>query len=216
VRFGGQTKGKHPAMNRLLLGSILVGIHSYATLDMPDASGTPLSGKEKTASIEYLTPTDESRDIRTTNIDLGYLLTRVEKVNLSICACLTATYATGNITQLDGSLESGTLKTVRYDNSAFGLGPGLLASFTLWRISMFSIHLNGRGNFLVYNKKFPAGGEHYNFMWRGGPSLEYEIGKSKVIGVGYHWAHVSNGQGVGAQNPSYDAAGVIVTFNGFF
>ncbi len=203
-------------MKKALLMSTLVSVIICALSNIPEASGVSSNSNKKTVIIEYLTPTEKSRDIRTLNMGLCYLLTEIEKVNLPIYAGLTVTYATGNITQLEGSLESGTFREVRYDNSAFGLGPGLLANFRLWDSNKFSIHLAGSGSFIVYNKEFPAGGDHYNFMWRGGPFLKYEIGKSKAIDMGYLWAHVSNGQGIGAQNPSYDAGGIMLRFTGFF
>ena len=53
-------------------------------------------------------------------------------------------------------------------------------------------------------------------MWRAGPLLEYKVGSSKRLGLGYQWAHISNGQGLATQNPSYDARGAAVTFAGLF
>ncbi len=132
--------------------AIVLALFSLTAVTISDASSMSFS-------VEYLAPTEESRDIKTTNIDLNFLLSEVEKVNLSIYWGLTATYATGSITQLEGSLAAGTLREVRHDNSAVGLGPGLLANFRLWSGNKFSIHLNGSGNFIVYNKEFPAGGE---------------------------------------------------------
>jgi hypothetical protein len=195
--------------------AIILSLFSFTLVNISDASVVPLNSDKKIVSIQYLAPTEESRDIKTINIDFNYLLTQVKKVSLSIYLGLTATYATGSITQLEGSIEAGTLREAHYDNSAFGLAPGLLASFQLWSRNNFSIHLNGSGSFVVYNKEFPAGGDFYNFMWRVGPSLEYDIGKSKVLGIGYQWAHISNGQGVGPQNPSYNAWGIILRFTGF-
>jgi len=180
-------------------------------------SAAPFSiSDRKMVSIEYLTPTENDRDIRTTNIDVYYYLNDVEHINLSISWGLAVTYASGNITQLEGSIAGGNLREVRYENSAVGIGPGLLASFQLWSNEKFSFHLNGSGNFIVYNRRFPAGGDYYNFMWRGGPSFKYNIDNSKAVDIGYHWAHVSNGQGVGPKNPSYEAKGVILRFVGFF
>ncbi len=169
-----------------------------------------------TISLQYMTPTEEDRDIRTTNIDLHFYLADVEQLNLLINWGFIATYATGNITQLEGSLAEGNLTEVQHENSAFGIGPGILLDFRLGGTDKWSFHLQGLGNFIVYNKRFPAGGDYYNFMWRGGPSFKYKIDSSKAVDIGYHWAHISNGQGESAKNPSYEAKGFILRFVGFF
>lgn len=195
---------------------IILSLFFFAIVNVSIASEMPLSSSTKIITIEYLTPTKNNRDISASNVDINYLIAKADKVNLKIYFGLVATYASGSITQLEGSIEAGNLREVNFDNSAFGLGPGLLASFQLWSSNRFSFYLNGSGNFIVYNKKFPAGGDYYNFMWRAGPSFEYQVGNSNAIGVGYNWAHVSNGQGVDKQNPSYDAKGIMLKFTGFF
>ncbi len=167
-------------------------------------------------SMTYFYPIEESRNIRTANINAFYPFHEFEKINLSLYAVMTATYATGDITQLEGELEEGTLREVNFENSAFGIGPGLSVDMGLLRVSKLSFHLNGTGSFILYNNEFPAGGDYYNFMWRGGPKIEFDFGRSRAIGLLFQWMHVSNGQGVGSQNPSYDAEGVALQFTGFF
>jgi len=121
---------------------------------------------KETIGIEYLSPTESDREIRTRNIEIHYPLNEVKSLNLSTYWGLIATYANGHIIQLEGSIAQGNLREVRYENSAFGIGPGLLASFQLWNNDKYAIHFNASGNFIVYNKRFPAGGDYYNFMWR--------------------------------------------------
>ena len=203
-------------MKKTLPISPLVSVVICILINLSEAIAVSQNSNEKTVSIEYLTPTEKSRDIRTINVNYGFFLTEVDKLNLPIYVGFTATYATGNITQLEGSLESGTLREVHYDNSAFGLGPVLWNNIRLGGNNRLSISLDGSGGLIVYHKEFPAGGAHYNFMWRGGPALRYDIDKSKSLDVGYLWAHVSNGQGIGAQNPSYNAGGITLRFTGFF
>ena len=166
--------------------------------------------------IEYLDSTKDDRDIETVNLDLNYYLFSVAKSKLAIYLDIVATYATGSIRQLEGDLQAGTLKEVEYDNSAFGFGPGLLVDFHIYENNKLSISLEASGNFVVYNKRFPTGGDYYNYMWRGGPSIGYELGSSTSISVAYLRAHISNGQGLGAQNPGYNAHGVALRFAGFF
>jgi len=195
---------------------VVVSLMACTMVTVSTASEISSNKGKRIISIEYLDPIKDDRDIKTINVDVNYLISNAEKLNLSIYFGLAGTYVTGSIIQLEGDLSAGTLRDVQYDNSAVGLGPGLLASFRLFDRNKLSIHLNGSGHILVYNKEFPAGGDYYNFMWRGGPVLEYKIGQSKSIGVSYHWAHVSNGQGVAPRNPSYEAQGLGVRFTGFF
>lgn len=164
--------------------------------------------------VDYFYPTSDSRDIRTINLNGYYPIKNLTAINLSFHGGVTATWAKGDIRQLEGELSEGTLREVTYENNAVGIGPVILADLQLWSDNKFSIHIEGSGGILFYDKEFPAGGDHYNFMWRGGPALHFTIAKGRSIGLGYQWMHVSNGQGFGSKNPSYDAQGVSlqVTF----
>jgi lipid A 3-O-deacylase len=163
--------------------------------------------------IEYLYPTEESRDIQTINLNVYRRIGEFRPAKLAFYAGITATYASGDITQLEGELDQGTLREVNYKNEAAGIGPGLLADLCFLNLGSFSFHFAGSGSFLLYDKQFPAGGDRYNFMWRGGAFLHYAIGNNQELGLGYLWMHVSNGQGMGPHNPSYDAQGMNLTFS---
>ncbi len=167
-------------------------------------------------STEYLHPSSADRDIRTTNLNAYARIRGLSSDILSVCAGFTATYAVGDITQLEGEIELGTLREVNYDTRAGGLGPGLLVDLRLWRSRRLSAHLSGSGSLIVYSRDFPAGGDKYNFMWRGGPALRYHIGNGRRVGLGYQWMHVSNGQGVGSRNPSYEAQGFALQYTTSF
>jgi lipid A 3-O-deacylase len=163
--------------------------------------------------IEYLYPTEESRDIQTINLNVYRRIGEFRPVRLTIHAGITATYASGDITQLEGELDQGTLREVNYENEAAGIGPSLLADLCFFNLGSFSFHFAGIGSILLYDKQFPAGGDRYNFMWRGGVFMHCAIGKNQEVGLGYLWMHVSNGQGMGSHNPSYDAQGMNLTFS---
>jgi len=166
--------------------------------------------------VEYLIPTDTDRNIKTININGYFLLFEIDNLNMRFYTGVTGSYATGEITQLEGELEEGTLREVNFNNTAFGIGPSLLVDVGFFYIQNFSFHLNGSGSFVFYNKDFPAGGDRYNFMWRAGPVIEYKLNDDQKIGISYQWAHVSNGQGFGPQNPSYDAQGPGIFLSGSF
>lgn len=187
----------------------------------------PLHAQEKTGGLtnignkapfitglEYLKPIDDDRQLNTSNIDLYYRIKTIE--SFYIYTGFTATRVTGEITQLTGSLQAGTLRQVTHESSARGIGPGILAKVDLFRMEKFSGALDVGGAFIVYDRDFPVGGTRYNFMWRIGPSLSYTIGKSSAIGVHYRWSHVSNGKDISSRNPSYDARGIGMYFSHIF
>jgi len=163
-------------------------------------------------SIEYYYPVEADRNIKTVNINTFIPFAEIKSINTVFHYGLTGTYATGDITQLEGSLANGTLREVNYDTKAFGIGPGILADVGVFNMGDLSLHLSGSGSIIFYDRDFPAGGDQYNFMWRGGPGLAYAIEQDQTIGIVYNWMHVSNGQGMGDQNPSYNAEGVTLLF----
>jgi hypothetical protein len=199
----------------VLIWTLLFGIWSIfgcntaaGEVGVPEKSDTPVL-----FSVAYLWPVDEDRDIRTINLNGYYPVKEFSAVELSFYAGLTATYATGDITQLEGELPEGSLRDVNYSSDGVGIGPGILADLGFWRAEDFSFRLDAGVNFVLYNQDFPAGGDRYNFLWRAGPVVEYRFGKGQHIGFGWLWMHVSNGQGSGAQNPAYDAQGLSMQFS---
>ena len=158
---------------------------------------------------EYFFPTEEDRNIRTANWSAYFPIESLKTGNLSTYAGITATYAYGDITQLEGDFNQGTLREVNYENEAFGIGPGILADLRIWRTAGFSLHVDASGSLIFYNEDFPAGGERYNFMWRAGPGIKL----GRHLGITYQWMHVSNGQGLGPKNPSYDAQGITLQYS---
>lgn len=179
------------------------------------ASENPSGDRRKIISGEYLGPTDRSRDIKTVVAEFGYAISEIEEINLSFHFDITGNYATGSITQLEGRVEDGTFREVRIENSAFGLGFGLLANLRFFKSKALSVSIVGIGNFIIHDRDFPAGGDRHNFMWRVGPTAEYAIDDSRSLGVSYHRTHISNGRGFRPQNPSYDAHGIALLFIGF-
>lgn len=192
---------------------VVVLITSFATnLAAQDNSQ---ESKEIYYGIEYLGSVEADRNIDTYNVDMYYPIKAFNQLNLSVYAGATITSANGDITQLEGELDEGTFREVNYENSATGIGPGLLIDWKYPISQRLFLHVEGIGNLLFYNEKFPAGGNHFNFMWRAGPSVQYDFG-STAVGLGYHWLHVSNGRGKGPKNPTYDAEGAFLRFSSSF
>lgn len=158
--------------------------------------------------IEYLAPLEASRDIDTLNVNALYNVKTFEVIGLSLSAGGTVTYAKGDITQTEGELSEGTLREVTYDTEAVGIGPVVLADLRLWRFDGLSLQVDASAGVIAYDRDFPAGGDRYNFMWRVGPVLQFTVDTGMLACIGWLWMHVSNGQGTGPQNPSYDAGGL--------
>jgi len=197
---------------------IIILVVFYTQLYASDSSASDISAisDKSIFNIEYLTPTEDDRNIDTLNIDINMLLTRFKMIDLSFYYGITATYVTGSITQLEGNINQGTLREASFDNSAYGIGPGLSTSLRLFDSNKIALLINLSGNLIVYNERFPAGGEYYNLMWRGGAVIEYKLDPTKSIGLSHQWTHVSNGQGATSENPSYEASGFGLRFMGIF
>jgi lipid A 3-O-deacylase len=187
-----------------------------ASVKPATASEETSNSRKITASVEYLSPTEDDRNIESVNIDINTLVSEIDKLNLSIYAGIAITYATGDITQLEEDINQGTLREVKYKNSAFGAGPGILLSFRLIEINKLSFNLIGSGHFILYTERFPAGGDYYNFLWRGGPMFEYKLEKNRSIGFSYQSSHASNGQCLCPENPSYEGSGFALRYTGWF
>ncbi|WP_020409584.1 hypothetical protein [Hahella ganghwensis] len=166
--------------------------------------------------FEYLSPVDRDRNIDTYIFDVFYPVAEISPINLRVTALASFAHATGDITQIEGEYSKGTMRDVNYKNSAFALGPGVQLDWRAFEHEKFSFRLEGIGNLFIYNDKFPAGGKHYNFMWRIGPSIYYRLDNSSTVGGGYHWSHTSNGTGVRPENPSYDAEGAFIRYSRHF
>jgi hypothetical protein len=75
------------------------------------------------------------------------------------------------------------------------------------RIGRLSVTAEMVGAIVFYSSNFPPGGDIYNFTWRFGGAAGYQVTDSLRMMVGVRWRHVSNGQGLGPQNPSYEGIG---------
>ncbi len=185
---------------------------SLVNADQRSSGRTESAETKLHIAADYLFPQEESRDIRTLNLNIYYPIAEIKMLRLSLLAGLTATFASGEISQLEGELSEGTLHEVTYDSDGIGIGPGLLVDLNLLTHKSIAFHLQAGGGVLLYDRDFPAGGDRYNFMWRVGPVLRYGFGDKQSISFGWIWTHVSNGQGFGSNNPSYDAHGPTLQF----
>lgn len=160
---------------------------------------------------EYMAPYHPSRQIQTITADVLLGIQFFRKVRLSLYAGVTTTYAWGNLIQWDRNF-----KDVIYPNAAFGAGPAFLIRAEPVISKHVSLSADIHGGLILYSSRFPYGGDIYNFMWRLGPSVIYRITDQYSLTIGLRWMHVSNGQGLGPQNPSYESFGANVHFIHYF
>ncbi|HWY37666.1 MAG TPA: acyloxyacyl hydrolase [Bacteroidia bacterium] len=161
--------------------------------------------------VDYLVPTRFSNKIKTINFNCLFWKKYCKNISTLISVGITGTYAWGRSLQTY-PLGDTAIEYVSYKTSAFGLGPVVQVDPTLVKIKRFSIIAEASGGVMLYNNHFPHGGDMYNFMFRTGPSVTYQLSKHAVLKAGYRWMHVSNGQGYGNQNPFYEAQGFSISF----
>lgn len=174
----------------------LVIIINFLLVCMPGMSYCYAADSKLEMDWDYLTQTVQSRNLDTTSL---HILEKIsENKGRSVYRGITFTRARGDITRVQQPQES----------SADGIGPVLMVRNEMYHSGKLSVAVDMSGGFIVYNKKFPVGGEHYNFMWRIGPQLIYKFSPSSSISIGYMFMHVSNGLQSETRNPSYNAQGI--------
>ncbi len=159
--------------------------------------------------IEYLAPTNSNRQIDTWSGNLFAGVQFFEKCPLRIYGGLTMTHANGE--QLDDQKTG-----VVYYNNVAGAGPVCHMRFEPFIYKGLSFSGDASGGIIFYTEDFPVGGDFYNFMWRRGFSLNYHFNNMFALNLNFKWMHVSNGQGLGPQNPSYEGKGFGLALSGYF
>lgn len=151
---------------------------------------------------DYLTPTAKSRDLDTMSL---HILNKISETNgRSVYRGFTITKAYGEITPSQQIWQE--------DSSAVGVGPIYLIRNEKLHSGKLTVSIDMSGGLILYDKEFPVGGEHYNFMWRIGPQFMYKFTPTSVVNIGYTFMHVSNGLHSEIHNPSYNAHGVTIGF----
>ena len=153
-------------------------------------------GYKLNVELEYLAPVDDDREIETTTLNILYSKANPRYEHVAFYYGASLSYATGYIIRKDK----------KFDNSAFGIGPILLVRYKPFEGDKFSFFIDASGALLIYNERFPAGGDYYNFAWRVGPTLSYQINERTSLSLSYRLLHISNGQH--ARNPAYNANGI--------
>lgn len=184
-------------MRRLIYLAI---VFSFLLAFIPGQSDCYAAGSDPKLEVEwdYLSPHGVDNDINTVSL---HMFTKfAESKTRSMYRGITVTRTYGDK----------TLENKAYDSSAVGIGPMYLIRDEKYHAGKLTAAVDMSGGIMVYNNVFPAGGRHYDFMWRIGPRLIYKFNENSSLNVGYMFAHVSNG--MRTHNPGYDGRGISVGF----
>jgi lipid A 3-O-deacylase len=162
--------------------------------------------------VDYLTPTKSDRQINTVNLNAYLWQKQYKPWSLRLKLGFTATRPTGTIGQGDGNSGNDTSHEHLPDSSAYGIGPTMELQWEALSVDRLSVDVDGSAGLILYDRHFPTGGDYYNGMYQVGPSIGYRVSDKGQLRVGYRWMHVSNGQGITPDNPSYEAIGIILRY----
>ncbi len=179
----------------------LVIVSALLLICFPVTAYCHAAGDKLELAWDFLAPTAKTRDLDTVSMHIFDKISATK--NRSVYRGITITRVRGNILPKD--------ETQRLDSSAFGIGPVYMVRNERCHSGKLTAAVDMSGGFIIYNKRFPAGGEHYNFMWRIGPQFIYRFSPDSSVNVGYMFMHVSNGLHQN-QNPSYNAHGITFSF----
>lgn len=165
----------------------------------------PLSTQTKIEfGSEFMWPSSSYQTIHTISTNAFFFTNYFKKAKLNIDFGATSTYAWG--TSLDWYDLKHELKYI--NTSAWGAGPVIHINQSIFEMNRFSIEGSAAGAIILYNKRFPPGGDIYNFMLRTGLDFGYLINNEHKIKLEAKWMHVSNGKGSGPHNPYYEGYGL--------
>ena len=186
-------------MRRLLCVVIVI---NFLLVCLPEMAYCHAADSKFEMDWDYFTPTADSRDLDTVSLHIFEKIS--EKKNRSVYRGITVTRAWGDIIP--------HRQHQAQDSSAVGIGPVYMVRNEKYHSGKLTAAIDMSGGLIFYDKKFPAGGEHYNFMWRIGPRFIYKFNPNSSVNIGYMLMHVSNGLHSATHNPSYNAYGVSVGF----
>lgn len=163
------------------------------------------------AQVDSLEPTHANRHLKTTDVHVLVAEKRVDTLPFTLRFGVTLSRPSGSITQLEGDFNQGTLHEQTFASSAWGFGPVMQQRLRILHWSDLRLSADLGEGVLWYDHDFPSGGRRYDFMLQTGPTIAFaHPGNRFSVSIGYRWMHVSNGSGIGPQNPSYEARGPML------
>lgn len=192
----------------LILAALLIPAFTHA--EAPAQKEPACNDQEKAAdktnyitAFEYYYPKNGDRQIHSVFSYTLFGYEFVNKLHYSLYGGIVWTYAWGNIEQWDDNFN-----TKRFDANASGIGPIFLIEVDFLRLKRFYISGDLLFGIILYNTNFPPGGDIYNLFFKIGPSFGFVVSDTTSLNLGIRFMHVSNGQGLGNFNPSYEGIGL--------
>lgn len=173
---------------------------NFVAIVVPGMSYCYASDSKQEVEWDFFKPMASSRDLDTVSLHIFKKIS--EDKGRSVYRGITITRPQGSIIHKQ--------QVQAQDSSAAGIGLVYMVRNEKFRSGKLSIAVDMSGGLILYDQKFPAGGEHYNFMWRIGPRFIYKFTPHSSINIGYMLMHVSNGLHSETHNPSYNARGVSI------
>lgn len=164
------------------------------------------------AGVDGFAPTQANRQLHLVNAHVYLVQKSVDPLNLALRLGVSASHATGNITQIVGSLDEGTLRQEVLASRAWGLGPSGEAKFSIFRTGSLLLSLDVSAAAMLYDRPFPAGGMRYGGMFQVGPSLGFSPRPGQQVTFGARWLHISNGHGLSPRNPMFEGRGLVLRY----
>lgn len=93
-------------------------------------------------------------------------------------------------------------------SNAAALGFGPLARWNFLQFSRFRPFLEAGGDFILFDRPWPAGGTINDLFLRAGGGVSVRVSNSYWIESTFHFAHVSNGECFCAGNPAWNGNGL--------
>lgn len=152
--------------------------------------------------LDSFEPLHANRQLHLTNAHAYLREKQLERWPITLRLGLVAQHARGEITQLTDTLSEETLHSPGH-----GLGISAEARWRVWG----GLHLDASAAPMLYDRRFPAGSAHYNGMFQAGPSISWHMGPGQWT-LGARWLHISNGRGLGPDNPSTEGRGLVLRY----
>jgi hypothetical protein len=95
-------------------------------------------------------------------------------------------------------------------SNALGVGAGPLARWNFLQFDRWRLFLDAQGDLILNDRPFPPHGTSYDFFLRAGGGVSVRVSDKYWVESAFHFAHISNGQGVDSGNPSWQGRGLSI------
>jgi hypothetical protein len=95
-------------------------------------------------------------------------------------------------------------------SDALGAGAGVTARWTILDFDRFRFFVDGAGDLILIDRPFPPHGSIYDFFLHPAVGVGARVSDSYWIEAAARFAHISNGQGFDAANPTWDGEGLVL------